>query len=224
MTIAPPDQALRAAVSFAAAEFASRRRPRRTAIDESAAWHELVACIIGGATRFEHAVAAAETIRSLIPTPWAMRPTEFRRLRADVDSGALRLPTRFPKEHARYLLSAVDTLYLHGSGISPLLSGLPATEMRRELVGRIPGVGPKQASLFLLNLGVTDDLAVLDRHVLRYMVWICAIDDDRPPRSIREYEATEARFRAHARVLGHSMVDVDRAVWLTARVWGELMQ
>ncbi len=96
--------------------------------------------------------------------------------------------------------------------------------MRSALVGQLLGIGPKQASLLLLNLAATDDVAVLDRHVLRYMTWVDVIDDDRPPRTLREYEVVEALFREHARSFGFAVVDVDRAVWLTSRMWGEVCQ
>lgn len=224
MIAPPPSEALREAVAYAACEFARRRDVTPRAMDETVAWRELIACMVGGATRYEHAVAATDAICALLPTPWTLASPDWLRLRDQMSAGMLRLPTRFPREHSRYIAAAVDILYVRGDGLSTLLGGQPPIAMRRNLVALLPGIGPKQASLLLLNLGVTDDLAVLDRHVLRYMTWIEVIDSDRPPRGLREYEAAEAKFRAHAGALGHSVVDVDRAVWLTSRVWGKVFQ
>ena len=223
MITPPPDAALREAVEYAAGQFARHRDTERCGLNEGLAWKELVACIVGGATRYEHALNASKSIYSFLPEPWVTTAEDWQQLREDMETGTIRLPTQFPREHGRYILAAVDTLYVRGEGLfRSLLSGLQPMAMRRHLVHQLRGIGPKQASLLLLNLGVTDDLAVLDRHVLRYMTWIEAIDSDRPPRTIRDYEAAETKFRAHAQALGHTVADLDRAVWLTSRVWGEM--
>ena len=83
----------------------------------------------------------------------------------------------------------------------------------------IPGIGPKQASLFLRNVSYTCDLAILDIHVLRYMTWIEAVPNvSLPPRSLNEYEHIEEGFRRHAVELGVPVGSLDLAVWVTVRV------
>jgi len=219
---APSAPALRDAITFAAGEFAARRTRRSNAFDEAVAWRELVACVVGSATRYEHALGATEVICALLPAPWAMSDIDWEDLRIKLGDGTVRLPTRFPREHGRYLVAAVESLYRDGIGLTPWVTTQSPAVIRRDLVARLPGVGPKQASLLLLNLGVTDDMAVLDRHVLRYLSWIGLLATRRPPRSLAEYEETEAIFRTHSAGLGHAIVDVDRAVWLTLRVWNEV--
>ena len=223
MISAPSLGNLRTAVSFAAEEFAQSRARQEKRLDEGMAWRELVACLVGGATRYEHAAAATDTICLQLPAPWNISRRAWRDIRSGFHNGAVVVPTRFPREHARYIASAIEVLYVGGGGLGAMLDG-PAHVLRADLTRNILGIGPKQASLFLLNTGVTDDVAVLDRHVLRYMVWIGAIDGARPPRSLREYEAVESTFRDHAEALGFAVADLDRAAWLASKVWGEICQ
>ena len=223
MRTAPPAGALHRAVRYAADEFEKRRSVTRP-LDEAWAWRELVGCLIGGASRYEHAAAASQTICSSLPAPWTITARELGTLRSRVERGELPIPTRFPRSHAQYILAAIESIYLNGDGLCSLLAdrGAPSV-VRATLVQALQGIGPKQASLLLLNLGVTDDLAVLDRHILRYMAWVGLRIDEQPPRSLREYEGIEGDFRSHCRRLGRSMIDVDRAVWLTSRIWGEVV-
>jgi N-glycosylase/DNA lyase len=95
--------------------------------------------------------------------------------------------------------------------------------MRRILVADIPGLGPKQASMFLRNVGVTYDLAVLDTHVLHYMarqdlgsVSVGNIS------TFRAYELVEEGVVRYANSLGYRTGFVDRAIWVTMKAAGEL--
>jgi N-glycosylase/DNA lyase len=217
--IAPPAAALHRAVQYAAAEF-EKRRTITGPLDEAWAWQELVACLIGGASRYEHAAAASRTICSNLPAPWTITVRELGTLRSRVERGEIPVPTRFPRSHAQYILAAIESIYLNGDGLCRLIAdGATPPVVRQTLVQTLQGIGPKQASLLLLTLGVTDDLAVLDRHILRYMAWIGLRSNEQPPRSLREYEGIEDDFRSHCRLLGQAMIDVDRAVWLTSRIW-----
>jgi N-glycosylase/DNA lyase len=216
---APPAVALHRAVQYAAAEFGKRRTIKRP-VDEAWAWRELVACLIGGASRYEHAAAASQSICLNLPAPWTITASELGTLRSRVERGDIPVPTRFPRAHSHYILAAIDSIYVNGDGLCSLIADHATPPVARAtLVQALQGIGPKQASLLLLNLGVTDDLAVLDRHILRYMGWIGLRSNEQPPRSLREYEGIEDDFRSHCRLLGHAMIDVDRAVWLTSRIW-----
>lgn len=222
--VAPPPTALGSAVAFAAHEFALRRRGASGALDGAVAWRELVACVVGGGTRYELALSATDVICELIPEPWSISSREWQNVRVRLASASLRLPTRFPNQHGRYLVSAVDRLYRDGDGLLAMLTTNEPETLRRQLVATLLGVGPKQASLFLSNMGLTDDMAVLDRHVLRYLAWVGLLPSERPPRSLTEYEAVERTFRAHATAFGHAVIDLDAAVWLTSRVWSQVAQ
>ena len=84
-----------------------------------------------------------------------------------------------------------------------------------------PGrIGPKQASLFLRNVGFAEDLAILDVHVLRYLCWMDGASPAHQPKvsSLRQYERHERRISRHAREASVTVGDLDLAVWVTSRV------
>jgi len=83
------------------------------------------------------------------------------------------------------------------------------------------GVGPKQASLFLANVGRGNDLAVLDTHVLDYLglVGILQGPERRWPKTMRQYEAVEARFLSYSDLVRVPVPDLDTAVWVVMRVY-----
>ena len=87
------------------------------------------------------------------------------------------------------------------------------------LVESCAGIGPKQASLFLRNIHFSDQLAVLDSHVLRFMTIAGILGPNRKSiGSIRGYEAHEGRLRDYASGFGWSIGCLDLGIWLVMRV------
>ncbi len=77
---------------------------------------------------------------------------------------------RFKNNKTRYLIEARETFWNNGGSLRKFLveSGdIPS--MRKSLVDRVRGIGYKEASHFLRNIGLGEELAILDRHVLRVM-------------------------------------------------------
>jgi N-glycosylase/DNA lyase len=82
------------------------------------------------------------------------------------------------------------------------------------------GIGPKQASLFLRNIGFTEELAIFDTHLLRFMSLFGLFDQDiRPISSLRNYENLENHLRDYAKSAGYSLGCVDQAIWIVMRVY-----
>ena len=124
------------------------------------------------------------------------------------------------RRKARYLVAAREQFQdVRGririrERLLPLLQD-PA-DARRWLVRRIPGMGYKEASHFLRNIGFGDTLAILDRHILRYLVQYGVIPA--LPRSLtpRRYEAIEHEMRAFAARLGLPLAHLDLLLWSLA--------
>ncbi|GLS17013.1 hypothetical protein GCM10007874_00280 [Labrys miyagiensis] len=91
--------------------------------------------------------------------------------------------------------------------------------MRDWLVEMAPGFGPKQASMFLRNTGVSYDLAILDRHVLDYMRLIgLRTAQSKPLTTMKRYRCDELSMCDHARALGFPVGILDWAIWIVMRV------
>ena len=92
-------------------------------------------------------------------------------------------------------------------------------EVREWLVRHAPGLGPKQSSMFLRNAGLTLDLAVLDRHVVRYMEAIELLArGGHHTATLKDYRATESLLRGHADEFGYRVGLLDWAIWIVMRV------
>ena len=104
--------------------------------------------------------------------------------------------------------------------LEAMISNCKDSPMARAwLVDNVPGLGPKQASMFLRNTGISYDLAVLDRHVLHYMNAL-GISDKRTKSisALDEYCLEEDALRQHAEELGYSVGMLDWAIWIVMRV------
>lgn len=94
----------------------------------------------------------------------------------------------------------------------------PATEepkrFRDDLM-RIPGIGPKTASWITRNWLGSDDVAILDIHIIRAGLLIGLFD--RGQTVPRDYSAMEERFLSFARALNVRPSLLDAVMWRNAQ-------
>ena len=76
---------------------------------------------------------------------------------------------RFPNVKAKYIIDARTYFTVEGrlNVKSHICSFVETVELREYLVENIKGIGMKEASHFLRNIGLGKDLAILDRHIMR---------------------------------------------------------
>lgn len=120
--------------------------------------------------------------------------------------------SRFRFNKARYIIEARER-FLDGSiDFKELLDGYPI-EVRHRLASIIKGIGYKEASHFLRNIGYTFDIAILDRHILKYMQKFRLINEI--PRSLtpKKYLLLEDRFIWLSRYLGIKPAELDLLLW-----------
>lgn len=194
-------------------------------------WHELVACILGSRVRFQVAYAAVERMDRANLLSERRRSSGYDEYERDV-MGALwgteksprtsnsqsRYP--FPKLRANQIREAAERFYARSGTIRNLLdSARDVRDARRRLAAEVAGLGPKQASLFLRNIGYAAHVAVLDVHVLTYMNWVgLTTVPMKSVRTVRQYETLEDAFIEHACSVGYPPDRFDLAVWVVVRV------
>ena len=92
-------------------------------------------------------------------------------------------------------------------------------KLRLELISLCYGIGPKQASHFLKNIGFTDRIAVIDTHILNYL----KLDNINIPNkysitSIKNYEYIENLFLSNVcKKFNYPASIVDQSIWLIMR-------
>ncbi len=136
----------------------------------------------------------------------------------------LRHRTRFHNHKAAYVVRARDRFFpVHGPVLKATLESFKdSKEARSWLVAEVDGFGLKEASHFLRNIGRGEDLAILDRHILRNLVRHRVIGGVPKSLTPRRYLAIEARMRTFADQLGTSIAVLDLLWW--SRQTGEIFK
>lgn len=125
-------------------------------------------------------------------------------------------PIRFNNNKSSYIVEA-RKVFSDGNGkikIKEILERINDTkELRLWLVQNVKGYGLKEASHFLRNIGFGDDIAILDRHILKHLVKNGVIME--VPKSItdKKYFEIENRMREFSRHTGIPMTHLDLFWW-----------
>lgn len=185
---------------------------------------ELVACILGSQVRYEaanKALAQLEDIGLIDDDRWIDPIDEA--FEGEVYD-QLSQGYRFPRARARQLAGARNALASKRLG-KRLGEASDPRSMRERLVDGIPGLGPKQASMFLRNIGWSYELAILDTHVLRFMAMKKLLPSSTANVStVRSYERTERIAITYANAIGYQVGYLDWAIWVTMKAAAELGQ
>ncbi|MBI2579285.1 MAG: N-glycosylase/DNA lyase [Candidatus Aenigmarchaeota archaeon] len=83
---------------------------------------------------------------------------------------------------------------------------------REWLADNVKGMGMKEASHFLRNIGY-EGLAILDRHILRHLHGNGVIEEAKPPSTRKKYMEIEGKFRAFSENAGIPMDHLDLLWW-----------
>lgn len=199
--------------------------PRREKIDDRALWWELSCCILSSQVPYQIATAAADAIEQtelllgheLDPDELAIAIEDVLTHRVVVGGRSVRY--RFPGSRAKQLAAGRFAVHRRDASLSALLTTFTdASQARRWLVDNVPGIGPKQASMFLRNVGLTYSLAILDRHVLKYMSTLGIGEHAQPFVSgMSTYLRLEQSLREHATRIGYEVGLLDWAIWIVMR-------
>lgn len=192
---------------------------------------ELVGCILGSQVRYEMAVAATENLEYaglLNDAQWCdgrVGSFESRVFEVLLGQGHYQLHSgsyRFPKIRAKQL-AQVKIALARVQLTSRLADCKAPAYLRKTLIEDIPGLGPKQASMFLRNIGKSYDLAILDSHVLRFidMQGLLPLKNARIG-TVKGYEEAERVVIKYAGTLGYPAGYLDWAIWATMKAAREI--
>jgi N-glycosylase/DNA lyase len=93
-----------------------------------------------------------------------------------------------------------------------LLNNKHGNEVRQWLVKNVTGIGWKEASHFLRNIGQRN-LAILDRHILRYLFRFGVIRKMPKSLTMKEYLQIEKKFRNFSKKCRIPLDDLDLLFW-----------
>jgi len=198
-------------------------------------WNELVSCILGSQVRHEHLQCIIKYLISedLLSIKYLISNGEnFERniqsaLEKPIPSpltktGSIRY--RYPRTKANYIRRTGESIYLTSSSIIEIITSCVDERIARTKIMSVAvGIGPKQASLFLRNIGYAKNLAILDTHILKYMTVIGLV-----PKILKtvpylpKYEDIEGVLNNYATKFKESLACLDTAIWIVMRsCWKE---
>lgn len=112
---------------------------------------------------------------------------------------------RFHNQKAKRLLNAIDYY--------PKLKHILASNnnlfaIRQQIKNDFVGIGMKEASHFLRNIGYKN-LAIIDRHILRNLVYCNVLQAPTPPKNEKQYLEIEQKMNTFANDIGIDMDVLD---------------
>lgn len=123
---------------------------------------------------------------------------------------------RFPVSRPGYVVIAREYLREHcGLRLRQQLESFSDPIERRDWLARekrIKGLGYKEASHFLRNIGLMGH-AILDKHVLRCLADLEIVETPRPPSTRARYLDIETRLKGVAADLGIDFDELDLVLW-----------
>jgi N-glycosylase/DNA lyase len=117
---------------------------------------------------------------------------------------------RFHRTKTRHLLHMKEQF---SDIIQKLSEPASAFDLREWLVMHIIGLGYKEATHFLRNIGKNDGLAILDRHILRTLQQLGVVDSIPNSISKKQYLEIELRFKIFANNIGIVLDVLDLVFW-----------
>jgi len=165
-------------------------------------FYELLFCILTPQSKAENADTVIQKLKADNFLDKGFDPMPYLRDR--------RHYIRFHNVKSNRLLH-IRTIY---PSLYPILTGKndDITVLREKVLAMIPGLGLKESSHFLRNIGVKG-LVILDRHILKHLKELKIIG--RIPKSLtpKRYFAIERRWLKYSRDVGIPMDELDLLFW-----------
>ncbi|HII07927.1 MAG TPA: N-glycosylase/DNA lyase [Methanotrichaceae archaeon] len=122
---------------------------------------------------------------------------------------------RFKERKASYIVYAREQFTKDGRlSIRDTLEGFcDPFALREWLVENVKGLGYKESGHFLRNIGLGEDLAILDRHILKNLVLLGVIDEIPKSLTKKRYLEIERRMIAFSRETEIPMGHLDMVLW-----------
>lgn len=193
---------------------------------ENELWGELCICILSSNVPYDLALSAFYHLREkrfLDPEGIILNSNAARLIGYELSKsiyqpkrkdGSLR-KYRFPNVRASDIEKAALTLYCENdSGLIELLKNSASERAARDFLAKnISGIGLKEASHFLRNIGYSKSLAIVDTHIIAFLTEVGELSDRINAVTPRVYLKLEAKLMNLCNDLGLNMSLFDMAIW-----------
>jgi len=179
-----------------------RRLAELRAVDPSDYFYELVYCLLTPQTSAENAAKVVDELQRLSFHSLPIDPEPILRNRSTY--------IRFHRMKSKSLLKLKEDF---PTILKAILDNAHPSARREWLVKNVLGIGYKEATHFLRNIGLNGGLAILDRHILRNLKRYGAIRSVPKSLSRRKYLSLERSFIRFSERIGISLDELDLLFW-----------
>ncbi len=191
---------------------------------EEKLWEELVCCVLSSQVKFELSHAVMQNLKhnglldiKILDYSYEDRLGDSLRSSVMVDGRSIKY--RFPNTKAKQIAAARENIYGRGIRLREMLDKYSEPlDLRVALVKLVPGLGMKQASMYLRNVSNSFELAVIDSHVLKYMSMMNLVKKIPSAISKAQYLVKENKLTKYSEKFGYPVGCVDYAIWIVMRV------
>jgi len=202
-------------------------------LPEQKLWEELVSCILGSRINFEIAFFYTDQLSKnrLIDIERILDdPTSAEKSIRDLLNSSLYVSKNtdkyvkypFYQSRSEYIVRTALNIYkCNETSLKTILSHCDDEFEAREIIHDLAtGIGYKQSSLFLRNIGFSKNLAILDTHVLKYMVFMELLSDFSKAdiANKKKYTQTEKILNNYATSCNKNVSRMDIAIWVVMRL------
>jgi N-glycosylase/DNA lyase len=170
-------------------------------------WEELVYCIFTAGASARMGLKSVAALSSLLLEGEPEEMTQVLK-----KTGA----HRFPAARPRYIVCTRDYFRANfGMALRSKLRSFSDPLERRDWLAQekqIKGLGYKEASHFLRNIGVKGH-AILDKHVMRCLAEVGVVDAAKPPANRRRYLEVEQTYLRFAKDIRINSDELDLVLW-----------
>jgi len=176
--------------------------------DEDRVFAELIFCLLTPQSKAVACNACANELLKIGPENWNLKLIE----------NVLKGKSRFYRMKAKAIMEAKKLFFHKGKPmIKEILQkqGIEQEKFKTRiwLVKNVRGLGMKEASHFLRNIGFYENIAIIDRHILKNMKRYGIVKEIPKALTMKKYLELEQRLRAFSARIGIPMEELDLLFW-----------
>ena len=194
-------------------------------LNEYQIWKELCFCILSGNVAFELVKSTINILeeKKFLDYEWIRKNKCSERMIFQLFNGSNFEPKkkngelrkyRYPQKRSEAITKAAKILYDTSTIKDKLSKSISDNDIRDFLITEIPGIGIKESSHFLRNIGYSNSLAIIDVHVLNFLKQNHFVDPiEISTLTISKYKKLEIILQNLAEFHGLNLNTLDLSIW-----------
>lgn len=160
---------------------------------------ELCFCILTANASAKGGIKAVDALGNLI----------YKGNKQQISKALKKCGYRFWRKRADYI---VETRKAIGINLKQYMKNKNSNELRDFFASNAKGIGMKEASHFLRNIGF-NNYAILDRHIINCLYEANILSSNEKPKNKKQYLEIESKMKAYSKKVKITMDELDLILW-----------